>query len=68
MLEIPTRYEKRYFVGKIQPFLHQVFPALLLGVSAGYCQRALVAETETITTQMEKTTDQTWSQCMGRLV
>jgi hypothetical protein len=36
---------QRYFVGKILlPFLSQVFPASLLDVSAGNCQRALVDE------------------------
>jgi hypothetical protein len=32
---------------------HQVSPALLLGVSAGNCQRALVYESGMIRTQME---------------
>jgi len=35
-------------------FLDKCLPALLLGVSAGYCHTALVDETEMIRNQMRK--------------
>jgi hypothetical protein len=35
-------------------FLAKFLPALLLGVSAGYCQRALVGKSGMIRTQMGK--------------
>jgi hypothetical protein len=38
------------FVGKIK----DISPALLLGVLAGYCQSALVVESEIIRNQMRK--------------
>jgi hypothetical protein len=43
---------KKTFVGH---FLTKVSNALLTGVSAGYCQRALVEESEIIRTEMGKT-------------
>jgi hypothetical protein len=49
-VEEPYEYKKIYFVGIIQPFLANFLPASLLGISAGYCQRALVDESRLIIT------------------
>jgi hypothetical protein len=50
------------------PFLAKFLPASLLGVCAGYCQRALVDESAIVRTQMGTLKDLRWSQCMGRLI
>jgi hypothetical protein len=64
-LKIPL-VRKRYFVDKIyRPFPRQVSPALLLDVSAGNCQRALVDESGMITHQNQT---QEWSRCKDRRV
>jgi hypothetical protein len=54
MLKNLAEYEsnKPYFVGKIHGHSSPVSPTSLPGVSAGYCQIALVDESEIITTQM----------------
>jgi hypothetical protein len=50
MLKIPA-VKKRY-LSKLTDISHQVSPDLLLGVSAGYCRRAMVGESGMIRTQM----------------
>jgi hypothetical protein len=47
MLKMPTAW-KRYFKAKFTDFSRQVSPSLILGVSGGYCQRALVGESGNI--------------------
>jgi hypothetical protein len=45
---------KETLAGKVHSHFSPVYPAFLLGVSAGYCYRALVDESEMITAQMGK--------------
>jgi hypothetical protein len=45
---------KDILVGKFSDICHQVSPALLLGISAGYFQKAVVSESGMIRTQMGK--------------
>jgi hypothetical protein len=51
-IEEPYKYEKRYFIAKFTAISHQVSPALLLRVSVGNCQRALVDESGMVRIQM----------------
>jgi len=52
MLKIPAEYERDTSSPKYTAIFRQVSSPLLLGVSAGYCQRALVDESGMITIQM----------------
>jgi hypothetical protein len=45
---------KRYLYEKFTDVSHQDFPAFILGVSAGYCQRAIAGESGVIRTHMGK--------------
>jgi hypothetical protein len=54
MLNIPAEYERDISFVKFKDISRQVFFAvLLLGVSAGYCQRTLVGELGMIITHRE---------------
>jgi hypothetical protein len=57
MHNMVTKYSLQYergLVRKITNSYRQVSPALLLHVSAGYCQRAVVGESETVINQTGK--------------
>jgi hypothetical protein len=54
MLKNPAEYEREISSAKFTATYHQVSPDLLLGVSAGICQTALVDESGIIRTQMGK--------------
>jgi hypothetical protein len=52
MLKNPEKYERdKLLVGKIHDHFSLSFPDSLLGMCAGYCQRALADESGMITTQ-----------------
>jgi hypothetical protein len=52
MLNIPPEYDRDTSKAKLTGTSRQVFPSSLLHVSAGICQRALVAESRMIRTQI----------------
>jgi hypothetical protein len=52
MLKNPAEYERNILSAKFTAIVRQVFHDLPLGVSAGVCQRALVDESEMISTLM----------------
>jgi hypothetical protein len=52
MLKNPAEYERNILSAKFTAIVRQVFHDLLLGVSAGVCQRALLDESEMIGTLM----------------
>jgi hypothetical protein len=53
MLKIPVEYDRDTLLAKLTDFFTKILPALLLGGSAGICQRALVDESRMMRTQME---------------
>jgi hypothetical protein len=54
MLKIPAEYDSDTSSAKFTDISHQISPASLLDVWAGYCQTALVSESGMIRTQMRK--------------
>jgi hypothetical protein len=69
MLKIPAEYEGDISSAKFTANSRKVSADSLLGVSAGYCQRALVDKSGMITTQKgTRNRSENGRICMGRFV